>query len=213
MSTSAPSSASLCMWFVSTLPVQHVAISTLSDPFELGIVCASDDVATELEQTQLDLGFGPGWQAKTARVPTLLPDVEHAHPAAWSALLTAAHAHRIRAMYAFPMTVGAIDVGVVDLYATTAHALNTRQVENAWAMAGVAAVRVVDRILTELNFPPSPQGLPGRFIHQATGMVMAQLRVPSTDALVVIRAHAFSTGTSIPDVAEAIIRRDIDFSV
>ncbi|OZD47332.1 hypothetical protein CH252_20830 [Rhodococcus sp. 06-1477-1B] len=207
-----PAFTSLCAWFVSTLPVQHAAISTLGEPFELSMVDASDEVATELEHTQLDLGVGPCWQAKASGVPVLVHDLRQGSELSWPALLTAAESHGVRSTYAFPMAVGAIDVGVVDLYSTTTHALTSNEVQNAWAMADVAAVRVVDQVLSELSTPPPQERSPKRSLHQATGMVMAQLGVPSDDALVVIRAHAFATGTSIPDVAEAIIRRDIDFS-
>jgi len=207
-----PAFSSLCAWFVSALPVQHAAISTLGEPFELETVCASDDVAAELERTQLDLGVGPCWQAKASRAPVLAHDLRLESDLSWPTLLTVAESYGVRSAYAFPMAVGAIDVGVVDLYATTTRALDAGEVENAWAMADVAAVRVVDQVLSELGSPPRTEGSPRRSLHQATGMVMAQLGVPSDDAMVVIRAHAFATGTSIPDVVEAIIRRDIDFS-
>ncbi|MDQ1174143.1 hypothetical protein QE430_002450 [Microbacterium testaceum] len=55
---------SLCEWFVSTLPVEHAAISTLGEPFDLETVCSSDPIAAELERIQLELGVGPCWQAK-----------------------------------------------------------------------------------------------------------------------------------------------------
>jgi len=206
-----PAFSSLCDWFVSTLPIRHAAISTLGDPFALVAVSVSDAVAAELEQTQLDLGVGPCWEAKAAGTPVLVHDLQQASTLSWPALLTAAESRGVRSTYAFPMAVGAIDVGVVDLYATTTHALSPHEVQDAWAMADVAAVRVVDHVLSEVESPAS-MGSPKRFLHQATGMVMAQLGVPSDDAMVVIRAHAFATGTSIPDVVQAIIRRDIDFS-
>ncbi len=44
-------------------------------------------------------------------------------------------------------------------------------------------------------------------------MVVAQLRVAPDDALLIIRAHAFASGRTVREVAEAIISRDIDFSV
>lgn len=203
---------SLCEWFVSTLPVEHAAISTLGEPFDLETVCSSDPIAAELERMQLELGVGPCWQAKATGIPALIPDLDYGGDISWSDLLASAKSHGVRSTYAFPMTVGTVDVGVVDLFATRANALGPRDVEDAWAMADVAALRVLDHLLGNLSSSAEPGGLPKRLIHQATGMVMAQLGIPSDDALVVIRAHAFATGTSIPDIAEAIIRRDIDFS-
>lgn len=203
---------SLCEWFVSTLPVEHAAISTLGEPFELETVCASDAVAAELERIQLDGGAGPCWHAKATGTPALLPDLRHGEDFSWPAFVDAAESFAVRSAYAFPMSVGAVDVGVVDLYATRAHALDSREVEAAWAMADIAAVRVVDHLLSNLGASSPPAGSPKRSIHQATGMVMAQLGIPSDDAFVVIRAHAFATGRTVSDIAEAIIRREIDFS-
>jgi hypothetical protein len=207
-----PPYTSLCEWFVSALPVEHAAISTLGEPFDLETVCSSDELAAELERMQLEDGIGPCWQAKATGIPTVIHDLESGGDLSWTAFLAAAQSHGVRSTYVFPMTVGALDVGVVDLFATRAHALGPREVESAWAMADVAAVRVIDHLLGNLSGSAGSGGSPKRSIHQATGMVMAQLGIPSDDALVVIRAHAFATGTSIPDIAEAIIRRDIDFS-
>lgn len=49
-------------------------------------------------------------------------------------------------------------------------------------------------------------------VHQATGMVIAQLHVPSDDALALLRAHAFSQGLTLIEVSTAVLRREIDFS-
>ncbi len=185
---------------------------TLGEPFDLETVCSSDRIAAELERIQLELGVGPCWQAKFTGIPVVVPDLTIGGDLSWPDLHAAAKSHGIRSTYAFPMAVGTVDVGVVDLFATHANALDSRDVEDAWAMADVAGLRVLDHLLDNLNTPALAGSSPKRLIHQATGMVMAQLSIPSDDALVVIRAHAFATGTSISDIAEAVIRRDIDFS-
>ena len=48
-------------------------------------------------------------------------------------------------------------------------------------------------------------------IHQATGMVVAQLGVRTADALALLRAHAFAHDVSLERVAAAVVRRDLDF--
>lgn len=50
-------------------------------------------------------------------------------------------------------------------------------------------------------------------VHQATGMVIAQLHVPSDDALALLRAHAFAQGISLLEVCAAVLRREVDFSL
>jgi hypothetical protein len=48
-------------------------------------------------------------------------------------------------------------------------------------------------------------------IHQATGMVMAQLRLGPTDAMALLRAHAFAHDLTMLDLSERLLRRDLDF--
>jgi hypothetical protein len=48
-------------------------------------------------------------------------------------------------------------------------------------------------------------------VHQAAGMVSVQLGVPVADALIRLRAHAFSTGRSVSDVAADVVARRFRF--
>jgi AmiR/NasT family two-component response regulator len=49
-------------------------------------------------------------------------------------------------------------------------------------------------------------------ISQATGMVVAQLRIAPADALALLRAHAFAHTTTIAEVSLAIVSRELDFT-
>ena len=51
-----------------------------------------------------------------------------------------------------------------------------------------------------------------REIHQATGMILAQLELSATDALLLLRGYAFSNGRSVRSVAHDVVARKIDFS-
>jgi hypothetical protein len=204
---------SLCAGFVHSLPVQHVAISSLGAPFEVETICASDAIAAELDETQLDSGVGPCWRARATAAPVLLSDLWRDAGAAWPMFLTTATRHGISSVYAFPMVVGLVEVGVVNLYATRAHALSVEQVDEAAVLANSAGQRILRSALDSLDDDISANASPRRFVHQATGMVVAQLRVAPDDALLIIRAHAFASGRPVREVAEAIISRDIDFSM
>jgi AmiR/NasT family two-component response regulator len=48
-------------------------------------------------------------------------------------------------------------------------------------------------------------------LHQATGMVIAQLNIPADDALALLRAHAYAHDTTLGDVAQQVITRQLDF--
>ena len=49
-------------------------------------------------------------------------------------------------------------------------------------------------------------------IHQATGMVVAQLRVSPEDALAVLRAHAYGQQATLSEIASAVVDRRVKFS-
>ena len=49
-------------------------------------------------------------------------------------------------------------------------------------------------------------------VHQATGMVVAQLGVPEADALALLRAHAYSHDQSVGTTAHAVVAREVTFS-
>lgn len=203
---------SLCAGFMSALPVQHAAISTLGDPFELETVCASDPLAARLDELQLDLGEGPCWQARARRAPVLVPDLRSGE-SWWPILQAAIEFQGIRSAYAFPLSVGSLAIGAVDLYAASPDALSADDVAEASALADVAAVKVLHHALALVNEPPDDALSSRRVVHQATGMVIAQLGVTADDALVIVRAHAFATDRPVRDVAADIIARQIVFSV
>ncbi|QLD12100.1 ANTAR domain-containing protein [Microbacterium oleivorans] len=204
---------SLCARFITALPVDHAAISTLGDPFDVETVCASDGVAATLDEIQLDSGVGPSWRARSSRSPVLVRDLQRDPDAEWPMLTTAAAAAGVASAYAFPMSVGAVDVGVVDLYAARRDALTARDVALASVMADAAALTILRDAMALIETEPGTGASARRFVHQATGMVCAQLRVTPEDALLIIRAHAFATGRSVREVAESLIARELDFSV
>ncbi|MEU0094833.1 ANTAR domain-containing protein [Kribbella sp. NPDC006257] len=46
-------------------------------------------------------------------------------------------------------------------------------------------------------------------VHQATGMVVAQLHMPANDALAILRAHAYDT--TLAEIAHQVVIRQLDF--
>jgi hypothetical protein len=51
-----------------------------------------------------------------------------------------------------------------------------------------------------------------REVHQATGMVLAQMHITPAEALLVLRGHAFASGRTVLEVAADVIDRRLDFS-
>jgi hypothetical protein len=51
-----------------------------------------------------------------------------------------------------------------------------------------------------------------REIHQASGMVAAQLRIPVRDAYARLQAHAFAHGSTLAEVAVDVVARRLQFN-
>ncbi len=202
----------LCTAFTSALPVEHAAISTLGDPFEVETVCSTDRLAARLDELQLDYGEGPCWQAHATRTAVLLPDLQGRLAPAWPVVQAAIASHEIRAAYAFPMMIGKLGIGAVDLYASAPDALSPTDIATASTMADAAAIQVLRHAIATRDDPFRDDPSSRRMVHQATGMVIAQMRIPAAEALLVIRAHAFASGQSVRDVADEVIERRLDFS-
>lgn len=48
-------------------------------------------------------------------------------------------------------------------------------------------------------------------VHQATGMVIAQLGIAPHDALALLKAHAYLQDVTLDDVASQVVTRRLDF--
>lgn len=214
--TSATLTDDLCAPFVHAIEVAGAAVSTLGNPFGSQTVCASDATASRIDEIQIDLGEGPCWQSLVTRVPVLAPDLQLHEGERWPVARDALRSTGVGGLYAFPLFVGAIDVGSVDLYTVTPLTLSAIQIEHASALARILTRQVMRRSMAALD--EADRGMPGgshsrREVHQATGMLAAQMKVAVGDAALFLRAHAFAEGMSVLEVANDVIDRRRSFTV
>jgi hypothetical protein len=89
--------------------------------------------------------------------------------------------------------------------------LSADQHADALVMADVAARAIISmQAGAPVGTLASQLEASGNFrfvVHQATGMVAAQLDVPVDDALLLLRAHAFASGRNVTDVARDVVDR------
>jgi len=205
---------SLCRPFLRVLPVTGAAVSTLGAPFGSETVCASDDQAARLDELQFDLGEGPCWDALGRHRPSLTDDLAR-ESSRWPLFTQAVADTSVRAMFAFPLALGSLAIGAVDLYTLEPRSLSAAQVEDAQALAAICSRQVLKRALAAHPLAPDDaptEGFSRREVHQATGMVLAQLGLSAADALLVIHGYAFSRGLTVREVAAEIVARRLDFA-
>jgi len=208
--------ALVCAAFVSALPVTGAAVSIFGTWLPETSVCTTDNLASRLDELQFDLGEGPRWEAVRTRLPVLLPYLRsHQHPT-WPVFAQAVNETGVEALFIYPLVVGALDVGVVELYSDSPEPLGSADQALALALADRTAWSLLDRILTmnelQKRSPSEAFPLARREIHQATGMVLVQLGLTATEALMRLRAHAFANNQSVRDVAREVVARTLIFT-
>lgn len=206
----------LALPIAEALPVTGAAISTMGDFLGNETVSATDRLAARIDELQFDLGEGPCWDAMKLARPVFEPDVRTHPSGAWPAFSDAIRHDEVGAIFAFPLVIGPLRLGALDLYSTRPLTLNDLHVEQSAAFATVVSRLVLHRALQQVGRDESPEAdvrFSRRTIHQATGMVLAQLNLPPDEARLVIQAHAFAVGRSMQEIAEDIVERRLNFSV
>ena len=225
------SGTELCAPFLRVLPIDGASISTLGAPFGTETISASDAFAARIDELQFDLGEGPCWRALATRLPVLSPDIRLEPNPAWPMFRAALDETDVGGLFAFPLAIGTLEIGAVDLYSSTAGPLPPEAVDDAMYLADIVARVVLRRALRDnvsAEHDPYGTGIAGpnpavpteeeaegfsrRVIHQATGMILAQLDLSAADALLLLRGYAFSNGRSVRSVAHDVVARKLDFS-
>jgi hypothetical protein len=198
-----------------TLPVSGVGLALMTDEGPAGTVAASDGGARQLEELQFTLGQGPCVDASHTGRPVLAPDLAGTSSRNWPQFAAGADAAGLRAVFAFPLQVGGIRLGVLDLYRDTAGELSGEELAGALSFADAAT-----HLLLDLQAQDTAQGLPPPHalavlddraeVHQATGVVSVRAGVSLAQALALLRARAYAEGRSIGDLARDVLDRVVE---
>ncbi|MDR6970542.1 GAF and ANTAR domain-containing protein [Leifsonia shinshuensis] len=200
--------------FMEALPVAGTAVSTIGDLLGTETVSASDTVAARLDELQFDLGEGPCWDALRSRRPVFEPDLRERPTSLWPTFSPAALDVGVAALFAFPMLIGPLQIGAVDMYAREPLMLDEADTRHAGRLAELAARRILHDALSTMSDELRSQDdnpFSRRVVHQATGMVLAQLDVDADDALMIIQAHAYATDRSMMEVSREVLEGRLDF--
>jgi hypothetical protein len=209
----------LCREAITTVDVDGAGLSMMTSAGHRGTVCATDETARRIEDLQFALGEGPCFDAFTGGGPVLMADVTTAlgsDGARWPVFTEAVGGLGVGALFAFPLLIGAISLGALDLYRLRSGALTEPQLRAAWKIADAAAGALLDvRSGTAMDLPAdkAPAGASYRLeVHQATGVVSVQLGVPIEEAFLRLRAYAYSHERNIDDVARDLVAGRLQLS-
>jgi hypothetical protein len=173
------------------------------------LVASSDEASRRLGELPFEVGEGPCLEAFALARPILVPDLMLMGPPRWPGYLSAVDGHGLRASYSFPLLVGAVRLGVLDLYGASPRSLTPTEVSLALVFARVAIETLLDGSdgsSVALLDDPQVGVMHGRLeIYQAQGMVKVDLGVDLAEALALMRAHAFGRDVTLLDVARLIL--------
>jgi hypothetical protein len=206
-----PTSRRLCEVSAGIVGVTGSGVMLMSGDVPRGTLCATDEVSHLIEELQYELGEGPCVDAYGQDHVVLEPDLADPATPRWLAFSLPALEAGARAVFAFPLRVGSVRLGALDLYRDEPGPLNDDQHADALVMADVAAQWVLD---VQAGAPPGSlsaeleAGADFHFaLHNAAGMVSVQLGVSIAEALVRLRAHAFGSGRPLYEVAQDVVER------
>jgi len=176
---------------------------------------ASSGSATAVDELQFSLGEGPCIDADATLGPVLEPDLSEAL-GVWPAFAPAALQIDCHAAFAFPLRVGAARVGVLGLYRDEPGELRRGDLDDAISIAEIATHVLLD-LEQDLDAGAIPDRLQDvlqhrRVVHQATGMVAAQLDVDTATALARLRGWSWARDRAIDDVAAEVVDGTLRFS-
>lgn len=207
----------ICELCVETLGVTGAGIAMVTAGGHRGIVCATDDVSAKIEELQLTLGEGPCVDAAVTGSPVLLSDLQNSPDVAverWPAFMEGAATAGVQAVFAFPLRVGAINVGVLDLYRNAPGELGTNELPAALIAANAAALALLHLDVDAADAFADDHDSRASYqlqVHQATGMVTAQTGVTVDQAFLMLRARAFADGRPLAELATDVVARRVRF--
>jgi GAF domain-containing protein len=205
------SSARLCGVCRGIVGVNGAGVMLMSGDIPRGSLCTTDEVSHLIEELQYMLGEGPCVDAYRRDQVVAEPDLADPVTRRWPAFTPPALRAGVRAIFGFPLRVGTVHLGALNLYRDSPGPLTGDQHADALVVADVAARWVLE---AQAGTPPDTlaveleAGADFHFaVHNAAGIVSVQEGISVTEALIRLRAFAFSSDRLLADVARDVIAR------
>jgi hypothetical protein len=199
----------ICRAATASLGLAGASVHLLNRPNDGGVVASSDDAARAVAEAAFTTGEGPSLDAYSQGRPVFAPYLLDQGQRLWPGYASAVRASGIGACFSLPLHVGAVRLGVLDLYAASAGPLGPEEISLALTFADLAVERLLDpdpgTSLGDVNARLVDALERRAEIHQAQGMVMVDLEVDLAEALSLMRAHAFTRDVSLLELAREIL--------
>jgi hypothetical protein len=205
----------VCRTAAHTLSASGTGISVLTDDGVRSVCAASDPHSERIEELQFVFGEGPCIDAFESRRPVLITDLAHGATARWPMYGPAAHEGGIRAVFAFPLQIGAARLGVLDVFRERVGALSHDQFSDALTFADITVAALLDQQEATDSLDTDDGAADAvdyrAELFQAQGMVMVQIAGTISEAMARMRAYAYAENRRLGDVARDVVARRLRF--
>ncbi len=207
------SAAWLCAVCPQITGVSGAGIMLMSGDVPRGSVGTSDEVSGLIEELQYTLGEGPCVDAYQQDRVVAEPDLADPVTRRWVAFTPPVLRAGVRALFGFPLRIGTVRLGALNLYRDRPGPLSGQQHADALGLASMAARWVLEaQAAASSGAVPSQLETDADFrfvVHNAAGMISVQQAITVTDALIRLRAYAFSHDRLLSDVAQDVVDRKL----
>lgn len=207
------SAARLCAVAPQITGASGAGIMLMSGEVPRGSLGTTDEVSQLIEELQYTLGEGPCVDAYAGDRVVTEPDLADPVTRRWVAFAPLVLRAGVRALFGFPLRIGTVRLGALNLYRDRPGPLSGEQHADALALASMAARWVLE---AQAGAPsgavPSQLETDADFrfvVHNAAGMISEQQGITVTDALIRLRAYAFSHDRLLTDVAQDVVDRKL----
>lgn len=199
----------VCHAAVENLGLLGAAVRLLQPGGTAGVTVAARETPAGLVDVEFDVGEGPGGTCYAQSRPVLVSDLAGRNGDEWPGFQHAAVAQGVHAAFAFPLHLGAVSLGTLELFSPKPGPLTPAEVALAQKFAELAVVLLLDGHLTDPAGGLSP-GFEQAFEHradiaQAQGMVVVDLGISLVEAITRLRAHSFAIGVPLSELAKKVI--------
>jgi hypothetical protein len=205
-----PGAERLCEAGRMMLDAEGAALSLMTSPDSVTVVASTDALAAQLEDLQEVVGEGPSRDAFGADAVQIARFAAHGD-GKWTLM----HEHGARLGFdgamIVPLRPHDRPIGILSAYRRGGDFTVDPQTADFLGVALGAA------LLKDAHVAERDDGLGEAWssraeVHQATGMIIAQVGVRPEDALALLRGQAFAHDTTMLDVAHQIVERRINLA-
>ncbi len=191
-------------------------IGLFAAPDIVSSLCASSPQVRTLFELESTIGEGPHHSVRTSGAAINEPALADTGWRRWPTFAPLACSQGAGALFGFPLRLGAIELGSLIFTRDTPGDMTMDQSSDGHLVASVLSRSILatqagasqDELADDLR----DRGSFDVLVHQAAGMVCEQGSLSIGDALLLLRAHAYSRGRNASDVARDIVNHHLVYN-